>query len=172
MTTVVLGERPTELQQLIEQRQRLGQDRHDEVWDGVYHMAPFARSTYGYVQAQLTALLYPLALAVGLVPIAGFNLGEPNDFRVPDYGYHRSRPSALYLPTAAVVVEVVSPDDESYAKFGFYAAHGVDELIYADPQARSVRIWQLRDGEYAEAGGSALLGVTAGRLTADLDWPE
>jgi hypothetical protein len=31
------------------------------------------------------------------------------------------------VATAAVVVEVVSPDDETCERFGFYAAHGVDD---------------------------------------------
>ena len=50
------------------------------------------------------------------------------------------------MPTAAVVVEVVSPDDETYEKSGFYAAHGVDELIVADPAGRSLSedCWMLR----------------------------
>jgi Uma2 family endonuclease len=171
MTTVVLGERPAELQEIIERRQRLGQDRFDEVWDGVYHMSPHARASHGSVDDQLGVLLRPFADAAGLDGTTAFNLGEAHNFRVPDHGYHRSFPSALYLPTAAIVVEVVSPDDESYEKFGFYAAHGVEELIYADPQLRSVRIWALRDGEYAETGESALLGVTAARLAGDIDWP-
>ncbi len=171
MTTVVLGERPTELQQLIERRRKLGQDGHDEIWEGVYHISPEARATHGDVDDQLADLLRPLARAVGLTPTSPFNLGDANNLRVPDRGYHRNRPSAVYVPTAAIVVEIISPDDESYQKFGFYAAHGVDELIYADPQQRSVRIWRLREGEYAETGASALLGVTAEQLIADIDWP-
>jgi Uma2 family endonuclease len=171
MTTVVLGERPTELQQIIERRQRLGQDRFDEVWEGVYHMSPAPGGPHGSVDKQLGLLLGPLASAARLEGTTAFNLGGPDDFRVPDGGYHREPPLATFFNTAAIVVEVVSPDDESYQKFGFYAAHGVDELIYADPQQRSVRIWRLREGEYAETGASALLGVTAEQLIADIDWP-
>ncbi|MDQ3680552.1 MAG: Uma2 family endonuclease [Actinomycetota bacterium] len=37
--------------------------------------------------------------------------------------------------------EIISPDDETYEKFGFYADHGVEEIIVADPAARSVTIW-------------------------------
>jgi hypothetical protein len=41
-------------------------------------------------------------------------------------------------PIAAILAEVVSPDDETYDKFGFHAAHGVHgvhgvhELIVSD----------------------------------------
>ncbi len=40
MRTVVLGPRPPELQALVERRRALGQDLHDEVWHGDYHVAP------------------------------------------------------------------------------------------------------------------------------------
>jgi hypothetical protein len=35
---------------------------------------------------------------------------------VPDGGYHRGVPSVLYVPTAAIVVEVLSPGDETWLK--------------------------------------------------------
>lgn len=70
-----------------------------------------------------------------------FNLGHPNDYRIPDGGLHRGKPTGAFLPTAAVVIEVASPDDEAYDKLGFYAARGVEELIIADLQTRAVRIW-------------------------------
>jgi hypothetical protein len=37
MKTVVLGPRPQALEALIQRRQALGLDIHDEVWDGAYH---------------------------------------------------------------------------------------------------------------------------------------
>jgi hypothetical protein len=52
-----------------------------------------------------------------------FNLGEPDDYRVPDGGLFRPGPDELYVPTAELVVEIVSPGDESGQKLGFYAAH-------------------------------------------------
>lgn len=105
---------------------------------------------------------------VGTGPV---NLGHENDYRVPDGGLHRGRPIGVFLPTAAVVVEVVSSGDETYDKFGFYAEHGVDELIVADPQQRTIGIWQLRAGAYVEAGRSDLLDVSADGLTREIDWP-
>ncbi len=75
------------------------------------------------------------------------------------------------MPTAALVVEVVSPDDETYEKFGFYAAHGVEEIIVADPHEQSVRCFR-RDGDgYVEADASELLGVRAAELAEAIDWP-
>jgi hypothetical protein len=36
MTTVVLGDRPPELEALVKRRRKLGLDTHDEVWEGDY----------------------------------------------------------------------------------------------------------------------------------------
>jgi Uma2 family endonuclease len=168
---VVLGPRPQEIDALIERRRRLGIDTFDEVWEGSYHMAPAAHPAHGYVDSELRILVAPYARAAGLVGTGPFNLGVADDYRVPDGGYHRSLPSGVWVPTAAVVVEIVSPDDETFEKFAFFAAHGVTELLVADPAARSVRCWHLHDGVYTEATGSELLGVAADELTGSLSWP-
>ena len=84
MRTVVLGPRPPELDALIARRRSLGLDTHDEVWKGEYHMAPSAHSSHGWLDQQLAELLGPLARAAGLGGTGPFNLGEPDDFRVPD----------------------------------------------------------------------------------------
>jgi hypothetical protein len=41
----------------------------------------------------------------------------------------------VFVPTAAVVVEVVSPGDRTDEEFGFSAAHGVGEIVVADPHS-------------------------------------
>ena len=38
--TVVLGELPHEVSAWLKQRRALGQDGHDEVWEGKYYVAP------------------------------------------------------------------------------------------------------------------------------------
>ena len=171
MRTVVLGERPAELEALIEKRRRLGLDGHDEIWDGVYVMAPHAHSDHGIVEEELRGALFARAKAAGLIPGASFNVGEPDDFRVPDVGYHRERPGTLYVPTAAMILEVLSPDDETFTKFDFYAAHGVEEILVADPGTHSVRCWHLIDGSYVEQPMSRLLGVAMSTLEAEVVWP-
>ena len=51
-----------------------------------------------------------------------FNLGESeHDFRVPDGGLHRPGGDEMWHPSAALVVEIVSPDDETWQKLPFYA---------------------------------------------------
>lgn len=172
MKTVLLGERPPEVEAFLERRRALGQDRFDEVWEGAYHVAPMAHPWHGYVDEQIGEALAPHARRAGLVRTSAFNLGEPDDFRVPDRGYHRTLPSTVYVPTAAIVVEVVSPDDETWEKFGFYAAHGVDEICTAEPPERGLRWWRREGDGYVETDASELLGVTVAEVAAQIDWPR
>lgn len=171
MKTVVLGPPPVELTEFLQRRHARGQDLFDEVWEGAYHVAPAPHSAHGIVDDELAVLLRPAADATGLVGSGPFNLGEPGDYRVPDRGYHRGTPNQVFVDTAAVVVEVLSPDDETFAKFDFYARHGVEELLVADPQSRTVRCWRPGAGGYRETGRSELLGVNAAELAARIRWP-
>lgn len=173
MRTVVLGPRPEELQHLIDRRHALGIDTYDEEWEGEYHMAPAAHSAHGYLDNVLAELLGPLARAAGLIGTGPFNLGRPSNYRVPDRGYLRAHPRGVWLATAAIVVEIVSPDDETFEKFEFYAGRGVDEILTVDPATRSAKIWCRRDdAAYDEAAASALLGVTGAELVVAIDWPD
>jgi Uma2 family endonuclease len=170
MRTVLLGDSP-EIRKLIEQRQRTGADLYDEMWKGEYHMAPAPHRSHGLLDYQLALILDPLARPAGLFGSGPFNLGDSFDYRVPDLGFHRDTEPRTWVPTAAIVVEIVSPDDESWAKLDFYAAHEVDEVLIVDPETHRVT-WLRRDGSgYAEADGSALLGITTAGLASQIDWP-
>lgn len=171
MKTVVLGPRPPELQALIDRRRALGIDRFDEVWEGSYHVAPAPNAAHAYLDRALVLVLHPYAEAAALVGTSAFNLGAPDDYRVPDGGYHRGQPTGVWVPTAAIVVEIVSPDDETYAKFDFYAHHDVDEIIVADPAARAIEMWALGTDGYERTDASRLLAVDAATLVAAIPWP-
>lgn len=171
MRTIVLGPRPAELDALIARRQALGQDTHDEVWEGEYHMAPAAHPWHAYLQGRLMLILDPYAQRAGLVPIVEFNLGEPNNFRVPDGGLHRGLPGTVFVDTAAMVIEVLSPDDETWQKFDHYAAHAVDEIMVVDLAGQTVQLFTLAGDTYDEVERSALLDVAASTLAAEITWP-
>ena len=170
MKTVVLGSRPAEVEALIEKRRRLGQDLLDEIWEGDYHMVPAPHPRHGALEIQLARLLGPAADAVGLTASGPFNVGEPGNFRVPDQGYYEGRPDEVFLATASVVVEVRSPGDETYEKFGFYADHQVDEIVVLEPDDDSVRWFALADGDYVEVDRSAVLTVDVADIESQLAW--
>ena len=144
----------------------------DEVWDGVYVMNPAPGERHAEVVQQLAEVLGPLARAAGLIPrMSIFNLGEPENYRIPDGALVRERGNRVYVPTAALVVEVVSPDDDTWKKLDFYAAHEVDELLIVDPEQREVHWSRLTpDGEYARVERSELIALGP-ELARMIDWP-
>jgi Uma2 family endonuclease len=89
----------------------------------------------------------PLARDAGLAPRLGiFSLGEPNDYCVPDGALLRPGADAVYVPTEALLVEVVSPDDDTWEKLEFYAAHHVGELLIVEPEKRQIERLASRSG--------------------------
>jgi Uma2 family endonuclease len=173
MSTLVVGAPPAELRALLERRRRAGADRLDEVWEGVHHMVPAPSGEHADIAQQLAVLLDAPARAAGLVPtMHEFKLGESDqDFRVPDGGLHRGRPRGAWQATAALVVEIVSPGDESWLKLPFYAKHDVDEILIIDPAQRTLAWLALGDGEYQPISHSALVDLGPADLTSRLDWP-
>ena len=169
--TVLLGPRPAELEALLAQRRTRGLDLFDEIWDDVLHMAPAPRATHGIVAEELAAALRDAAREAGLRGSGPFNLGSATDYRVPDGGYHRGAPTEIWVPTAPVVVEVVSPDDETYQKFDFYFDHGVEELVIADPAERTARWWRRGRLGFEAVESSPLLALSVAEVTARIDWP-
>jgi len=107
--TFVRDPQPAEFEALLERRRRLGQDLFDEVWEGVLHMNPVPHSQHGRLEWQLAGILAPLAANAGLRALGQFNLGEEGDYRVPDGALVRPDPDAVYLPSAALVLEIISP---------------------------------------------------------------
>jgi Uma2 family endonuclease len=142
-------------EQLLEERRRMGLDKRDEVWAGVLHMVPPPASRHQLVSRDLLLVLLPIAKRLGLE--ACFEIGVFNprvkrndrDFRVPDL--------VLVSPhllskrgvegKATLVVEILSPGDESRDKLPFYARMGVREVWLIDPDTRAIEVYALRDGK-------------------------
>jgi hypothetical protein len=115
MPTLVRDPQPAEFRTLLERRRRLGQDLFDEVWEGVLDMNPAPSGRHARIEALLLAILEGPAAAAGLTVVGRFNLGEDeHDYRVPDGGLHRDFTDRVFYSTAALVIEVVSPGDESW----------------------------------------------------------
>lgn len=172
MPTLVLDPAPPELTALLERRRQSGLDRLDEVWDGVLHLIPAPSYKHARIAQQLAELLGPLARSAGLeAAMHEFNLGESeDDFRVPDGGVHRPGAAGTWLTTAAIVVEIVSPGDETWEKLPFYAKHDVDEVLIVDPDKRSVD-WLVRAGEaYKPVERSGLIELSRDGLAERIDW--
>jgi Uma2 family endonuclease len=173
--TLILDPPTAGLDELLERRRRSGLDRLDEVWEGVLHMVPAPSYKHAILVQQLAEQLGPPARAAGLIPAMGeFNLGESeHDFRVPDGGLHRPGAGGTWLPTAALVVEIVSPGDETWEKLPFYATHHVDEMLIVDPGARTVEWLGLADdAQYRPIVRSGLIELGPSELRERIDWPD
>ena len=172
MRTVADTDSMPGLADLIAERHRRGLDGHDEMWDGVYHVAPRARAGHGDVQGQLQVVLAALTSG-GLVVSGPVNIGlGEQDHRVPDLVVLRERTNVVWVPTAAMVVEVRSPGDETYEKFGFYHARGVEEILVADVTERAVRLFVRATQAYDQVDTSVVLGADVACIAERLVWPE
>jgi Uma2 family endonuclease len=173
MATLVRDPEPIQVQQLREYRKQYGLDHYDEMWDGVLHMNPPPTTEHQYVAQQLAELLSPLARESGLFSlIQVFGVGEGRDsYRVADGGLFRSQPHGVWQGTAALVIEVVSPDDKTWAKLEFYAAHHIDELVIIDHEKREVHWLVLEDGKYKAIERSRLIELGRAELAQQINWP-
>jgi Uma2 family endonuclease len=171
--TLVRDPQPKEFEALLERRRQLGQDRYDEVWDGIYVMNPAPSYEYQRLAQQLAVLLDPLAREAGLEAVAaGVNLGDENSYRIPDASLHRRGSGGTYVSSAALVVEIRSPGDDADQKIPFYAERGVDEVLIVDPRKRQVESLGLRpDGGYEPISRSRLIEAGPDGVADRLDWP-
>jgi hypothetical protein len=146
----------------------------DEVWQGVRHVVPGPSIEHADIGQAAAELLGPPARAAGLRPtMSAFNLGASRA-RLPRA---RRRPAParssrrMAHATAALIVEILSRDDEIWQKLPFYAAHDVDGILIVDPAERTVTWLGLRAGEYQPIQRSALIKLGPVELAARLDWP-
>jgi Uma2 family endonuclease len=135
---------------LLAQRRLIGADRWDEMWEGVLHMVPPPSSRHQRFGAELLSILRPIAQRSGLeatyeTGVFRASAGE-SDYRVPDLVCAKpERFSERGVEHGAeLVVEILSPDDESRGKLSFYASVGVREVWVIDPVTRSFEVYVLR----------------------------
>ena len=173
VATLVLDPYAYELEALKERRRISELDRLDEVWEGVLHMVPAPNDAHADLAQQLAVLLNAPARTVGLWPtMHEFNLGDSiNDYRVPDGGLHRERRWGTWEHTAPLIVEIVSPGDETWQKLSFYAAHKVDEVLILDPSEHAVHWLALTGGEYRPIERSNVIDLGPKQLAEQIDWP-
>ena len=158
---------------LLAERRRTGADRWDESWDGVLHMVPPPSGWHQNRGSRLLIVLAPLAESLGLVATYETGVHRPGhvdrDYRIPDLVFARPDRFGDRGVTGGpeLVVEILSPGDETYEKLPFYESLGTREVLVVNPDTRAVELFALRDGRLAavardDAGAvrSAVLGVT------------
>jgi Uma2 family endonuclease len=158
---------PSELKRLIRQRRRTGGDRYDEVWDGVYVMAPLADNEH-----QSLGLKLAIGFNHALEPVQttqifpGCNVSDQPDrwkrnYRCPDV--------AIFLPGNKAedrkshwyggpdfAVEIISRYDRSRKKSAFYKSVGVRELLLVDRDPWALELYRADIADWVLVGRADL----------------
>ncbi|MCU1370945.1 MAG: hypothetical protein JWO77_2139 [Ilumatobacteraceae bacterium] len=160
---------------VLAERERLGLDRHDEVWDGEYHMVPQANNEHMRVEGELYAALLPVVRRTDLEIRIELGLFDPavagnTNFRVPDLVIYAPEIGSLRGAdgAAALVVEIRSPGDDSFRKLPHYQHFSVGEVLIIDRDTKVVRRWELVDGVLVESPGGPIGHHHLGCIPASL----
>ncbi|HJZ89765.1 MAG TPA: Uma2 family endonuclease [Gemmataceae bacterium] len=143
--------------QLLREREAAGDHTRDEVWDGVTVIMPEADIEHddiaGYFYRTFWAVFgeatpHRIHFRVNVSDrVEDWKL----NYRVPDASVYLSRNPAQmcgthYVGGPDVALEVVSPDDRSRDKLGFYTAVGTREVVIVDRDPWRLELYQLRRG--------------------------
>ena len=154
--------------------QRWGIDRFDEVWDGVLHVPPTPSTPHQDSSSSFTRF-FAGREALGLEMLSqavGLSIRRrAKNYRTPDL--------VVVAPNdvsergidghAELVVEVLSPNDESREKFPFYAARQIPEYWIVDPKTREIEVYVLRGRHYFAVAARIADGIIhAPRLGLEL----
>ena len=134
--------------EMLEQRRRLGLDKHDEVWEGVYHLVSGASPSHQRIERTLLGALTSFAERNGFKLYADLDVHNPSapldqDYRQPDISVVRAEhliPRGIKGPPE-LAIEVISPRDESRGKLPFYAKVRAREVWLIDPLARTIELF-------------------------------
>jgi Uma2 family endonuclease len=144
-------------EEILADRRRRGADRRDEVWDGVIHMVPPASGPHMELSFELAVALRAVAQRLGFKVLIETGLFDHDtNYRVPDICI--GRPEMLTRrgwDGAELVIEVLSPGDESQDKLLFFAKLRVREVWLVDPVTRSIEVLALRGTTYVPVPESA-----------------
>jgi len=164
----------------LRQRSAAGLDKFDEVWNGVLHVVPPPSGPHQLLSTSLAVAMHERARSRGLLLSMETGLFDPgrrsNDYRTPDLSVYRPQNASVrgIDGRAELVVEVRSPNDETYEKFPFYAAQEVQEILVIHPDTRRFELYRLNGADYVvteadEAGVVTIVSLDIGLATVATD---
>jgi Uma2 family endonuclease len=165
MTAVVLDKSLE--RRLIASRRRLGIDRFDEVWDGVYVLVPPGDIEHFAVAGDLATVLTMTVKWAGLGEVfAGAAISDhradwKKNYRVPDVvvflrGSRAEDCGTHWFGGPDLAIEVVSPRDRSRKKIPFYESVGTRELLLIDRKPWGLTMYRRADAKLVQLGQSAI----------------
>lgn len=143
-------------------RRRLGLDGRDEMWEGVLHMSPAPAPEHQRMLDELIAFLMPLFKRSGRGTLrSGINVFDESskreNYRIPDLTFVAAGRERIIAQDGVrgeapdAVIEIRSPDDETYEKLPFYASLGVREVVVLDRDTKKPEVFRLAGGRYVVA---------------------
>ena len=152
-------------ERVIAQRKAAGADRFDEVWDGVYVLAPLANNEHQHLVNELCTILTITVAWTGLGKVfPGVNVTDQDEdwqynYRCPDIvvyvkGTQAESRDTHWFGGPDFGIEVVSPHDRTLEKLPFYAKVGTRELLVVDRRPWKLTLFRLGGNEMVEAGSS------------------
>ncbi len=138
----------------IAKRRELGHDLYDEVWEGVYVMAPMPNNMHQDVATDLAGAIGEVIRVPGLgrvqagANVSGLNADWEHDYRCPDVVVVLNGSRAIDRKThwqggPDFLVEIRSPRDDTFKKLPFYAALGVREVLVVERDSRETTLYRL-----------------------------
>lgn len=161
------------VQSLVEHRRRTGAGRLDECWEGVWHLTD-PSATHQRLAGQIYRIHAGVVEDAGRgtvwisINVTDREEGWLDNHRCPDGavilagnpGRWIGERQAAYLGGPDLVVEILSPGDETYEKLPFYGALGVREVLIVDPDTGRPELLRLGGGAFRAVAGGLRSEVT------------
>ena len=174
MPTVIHVPDEETFEEMIAEREKLGINHHDEVWDGEYVVMNVPANRHQRIVGRLTTVLEGICdLRGGDDVLPGVNVTDrdnwKSNYRVPDVavflaGNPAEDRGTHFFGGPDLAIEILSPRDRTYEKFAFYAAIGTRELIVISERIDAAELYRLRDGVLQPAG---TLSINEGSFTTE-----
>jgi Uma2 family endonuclease len=144
--------------EILDWRKRTGAHQRDEMWNGVLHLKPAPNNEHQDLEGALEAYLRrhwarrqraKVYHNANLAPAGGW----PDDYRIPDLLLLTAEKFPLdrkeYFEGAVDgVVEIHSPDDETYEKLSFYEELRVPEVWVIHRDTKVPEVYLLKNLRY------------------------
>jgi Uma2 family endonuclease len=147
-------------ERMLAERQRLGHDKWDEMWEGVLHMVPPASQRHQKLEVELAVALRPSARRHGWSVTTDTGVfASDDDYRVPDLVVYSGEAASQRGVDGApeLVIEVRSPYDETYEKVPWYLACGAKAVLVIDRDTLSLQLYVAEGVVEPGADGSIVL---------------
>ena len=165
MPTLVID--PSMSARLIAQRHANNADLFDEVWEGVYLMAPAPNDEHQSLATRLARVLVEaiedpdLGKVRVTINVAAQADSWEFDYRVPDLAVFLAGSAAVchgafWTGGPDFVIEIASPYDRTREKIEFYEKIGARELLIVDRDPWRLELLRLSGGKLGTIGASTL----------------